>query len=144
MHEIHQQLSSASDVKLVELTSFDAKGSLVPIEELRQIPFNFRRIFYVYDVPVGETRGEHAHRDCKQALICLKGKAKVTCDDGTQEFEFVLDSPRKCLVIPPGIWGKEVYEEEGTILLVLSDVLYNPDEYIHEYPEFLKFRKGST
>ena len=127
-----------SDLKSVE----DKRGALVPIEGGKEIPFEIKRIFYIYGVQKGTERGHHAHKVCNQIFICLKGQVRVSCDDGKKKKSFLLDSPKKALLIPSSLWAVEDYLSEDSLLLILTDQAYDSQDYIREYDHFLKFRSG--
>lgn len=112
-------------------------GTLIAMENEKDIPMTIKRIFYVFNSPKEELRGKHAHKKVNQILICLSGKCTVFVDDSKKIKSFVLDSPEKALFIPNGIWASQEYNKE-TILLVLCDGEYSEDEYIRSYEEFKK------
>ena len=131
----------ADDVISITLRSFNEdKGSLIPIESGIDCLIDIERIFYVHQVPEGEVRGKHAHKETVQVLICLKGKCEVTCDDGKERRTFVLEDPSRALYLPNGIWGEQKYVSDDTLLMVLCNTKYNYDDYIFDYDKFLKFR----
>ena len=101
------------------------------------VPFSPQRWFMVYDVPSPEVRGEHAHRVCEQFLICVSGQVMVAVDDGENRAEVLLDSPATGIYIPAGIWGSQFRYNAEAVLLVLASHLYDPDDYIRDYDEFL-------
>jgi UDP-2-acetamido-3-amino-2,3-dideoxy-glucuronate N-acetyltransferase len=116
----------------------DLRGSLTAGELPGDaIPFTPRRWFLVYDVPSREIRGEHAHRECQQFLICVAGRVSVAVDDGTHRAEVTLDGPTSGVYVPPMVWANEYRYEEGAVLLVLASSPYDPDDYIRDYDEFL-------
>ena len=121
-------------------TVIDPDGNLVPIESKYDVPFPIRRVFYVYGVRDEGKRGMHAHYKTKQLLICLSGKIGVTCKDGRNEKTFLLESPQQGLLIPEMIWDEQIYRGEDAVLLVLSNLKYEPNDYIHDYKEYLKIR----
>lgn len=134
-------LKGIEDVKAISLKQFaDERGQLSIVESFKDVPFSLKRIFYVHGVPVGETRGHHAHRLCQQVFICLAGAIHVTCDDGSCKREFVLNDPATALHVPPSIWAEEKYLEKNSLLLVLTDRSYEPSDYLRDYSEFLQFR----
>ena len=129
------------DVKLYELDSFtEVDGTLVAIEELKQIPFEIKRIFYVFGANDSRRRGKHAHYVTQQVLICLRGDVVVTCRDGSQDCTYILNSPTQALYVPQMVWDEQVYTSEDTILLVLSNTLYDKSDYIEDYSEFKKLK----
>lgn len=115
----------------------DMRGSLVAGEFGRTIPFEVRRYFTVFDVPSRETRGEHAHRECHQFLVCVSGSVSVVLDDGQVRQEFHLDRPELGLHIPPMVWGIQYRYSEDAVLLVFASHHYDADDYIRDYDEFL-------
>lgn len=131
--------------KIIELPKIpDPRGNLTFIEGGRHIPFDIKRVFYLYDVPTGEDRGEHAHKELQQFLICLSGSFDVTLDDGRTKSVIKMNRPWKGLYIPPMIWASEVNFDSGSVCLVLTSDYYNEADYIRDYNEFLdvKFRDG--
>jgi UDP-2-acetamido-3-amino-2,3-dideoxy-glucuronate N-acetyltransferase len=122
----------------------DLRGNLSFGEVSRQIPFEIKRYFLVFDVSSEQVRGEHAHRTLHQFLICVHGRCCVVADDGTYRQEFVLDSPHTGLYIPPMIWAVQYkYSRDGVLLAFTSD-LYNPGDYIRDYAEFLALKKANN
>ena len=115
----------------------DPRGSLTFIEGNRHIPFAIKRVFYLYDVPSGETRGGHAHRTLHQLLLCLAGSFDVLLDDGVAKSEIRLDRPWQALHIPPMIWDTEVNFAPGSVCLVLASDDYLEPDYYRNYDEFL-------
>ena len=130
------------DVKLFNLRNFiEPDGNLVPIESKHDIPFDMKRIFYVYGVENQDDRGKHSHYKTKQVLICLNGEVKVVCDDGKNKQSYTLSKPNQALYIPEMIWDEQVYKSEDSVLLVLANTHYNTDDYIENYEEFVKLKE---
>ncbi len=115
----------------------DLRGSLSVGEISRHIPFPIKRYFIVYDVASKEVRGEHAHKQCHQFLVCVKGSVSVVVDDGTQRQEFLLDRPQLGLHIPPMVWGIQYKYSADAVLMVLASEVYEAEDYIRDYQEFL-------
>jgi len=116
-------------------------GFLTALEENREIPFNIKRIYYVYTVPKEIKRGFHAHRRLEQILICMSGRVKIKVDNGNEKRIFELSNPSKGLYIGPGVW-REMYDfGKNAVLLVLASECYNEGDYIRDYEEFLKMIK---
>ena len=131
-----------NDVKLLNLRTFiEPDGNLVPIESKHDIPFDIKRIFYVYGVENQDDRGKHSHYKTKQVLICLNGEVKVVCDDGKNKQSYTLSKPNQALYIPEMIWDEQVYKSEDSVLLVLANTHYNTDDYIENYEEFIKLKE---
>ena len=113
----------------------DPNGVLCVYEGGQQVPFNILRVFTV-SAKLGDTRGDHAHKQCTQLLICVSGKIRVSCDDGAVVTSHLLNNMGAGLLVPPGIWAKEEYVEDNTILMVLCDRGYEVDDYIRIYDDF--------
>jgi len=116
----------------------DLRGSLIFGEYSQYLPFSPKRFFVVYNVPTVDVRGEHAHREQHQLLVCLNGSCSVVLDDGKNRDEVVLNRPDIGLHIPPMVWATQYKYSKEAILLVLASDIYNADEYIRDYDEFTK------
>jgi hypothetical protein len=129
---------SIFDCKIIDLPRItDPRGNLSFIEESRHIPFEIKRVFYLYDVPTEAGRGAHAHRTLHQFLICLSGSFDVQLDDGLNQATVHLNRPWKGLHIPPMIWAAEVNFDPGSLCLVLASDFYNEADYYRDYEVFL-------
>jgi len=104
------------------------------------IPFEVKRVFYIYDIPGGEDRGAHAHKDCHQFLVAVSGSFEVEMDDGTNKRTVILNRPYYGLHIPPGIWAAEKGFSSGAVCLVLASHKYDEKDYIRDYRNFLKYK----
>ena len=120
----------------------DLRGSLSVGEFDRDLPFTPARYFLVFGVPSRETRGEHAHRECHQFLVCVHGSVRVLADDGRQRREFTLDSPDAGLHLPPMTWGTQYRYSPDAVLLVLASHAYDAGDYIRDYGDFLALAAG--
>jgi UDP-2-acetamido-3-amino-2,3-dideoxy-glucuronate N-acetyltransferase len=118
-------------------TVLDARGSLVWGETGAHLPFSPRRFWCIYDVPPGQTRGNHGHRVLHEVLICLRGGCTVILDDGADRDEVVLDAADVGLHIPPLIWNTQHLFSPDAVLLVLASEVYRAEDYIRDYDEFL-------
>jgi acetyltransferase-like isoleucine patch superfamily enzyme len=116
----------------------DLRGNLSVGEFERDIPFQAARYFLVYDVPTAETRGEHAHVQCHQFLVAIKGSVHVIADDGHRREEFVLDRPNLGLYLPPLTWGIQYRYSSDAVLLVFGSHYYDAKDYIRDYDDFLR------
>jgi dTDP-4-dehydrorhamnose 3,5-epimerase-like enzyme len=116
----------------------DMRGSLSVGEFAREIPFIPLRYFMVFDVPSMEIRGEHAHRECHQFLICVRGNCAVVADDGRKRTEVRLDAPNLGLYLPPMTWGVQYKYSADALLLVFASHYYDSADYIRDYDEYLK------
>lgn len=133
-----------SEAKIIDIPKIvDIRGNLSVVEELKDIPFEIARVYWVYDVPSGESRGGHAHKRLKQFLIALSGSFTVTLDDGTERRKFLLNHPYQGLEIETGIWRTLDDFSSGAVCLVLASELYDEEDYIREYDEFLEYVKCS-
>lgn len=116
----------------------DLRGSLTVGEFERQIPFIPKRYFMVFGVPSAEIRGEHAHHQCHQFLVCVRGACSIVADDGHNREEFRLDHPSLGLHLPPMTWGVQYKYSTDAVLLVFASDYYDPADYIRNYDEFLE------
>ncbi len=116
----------------------DARGNLTVIEAERHVPFAVKRVFYLYDVPPGETRGGHAHRQLEQVMVCVAGACRVELDDGERKRCVRLDSPLRGLYVPPMVWEVETNFEPGSICLVLASDVYSEPDYYRDYAEYVR------
>jgi UDP-2-acetamido-3-amino-2,3-dideoxy-glucuronate N-acetyltransferase len=125
-------------VKLLEFPLIaDPRGNLMFAEFPRHLPFQPKRFFMTYDVPVASVRGEHAHKQLEQVIVCVKGSMEVTVDDGAVRERYLLDSPRTALYIPPLIWGVQHGHSEDCVMLVFASDVYNESGYLRNYGDFL-------
>lgn len=132
-------LPTIDDVKLLKIPKIsDARGSLTFVESHKHFPFDVQRIFYLYDIAEGESRGAHAHRECHHLLIALNGSFDVSIDDGHNKSIVHLDKPDYGLYVPPMIWDAELNFSKGAICLVLASMPYTESDYIRSYDEFLQ------
>jgi uncharacterized RmlC-like cupin family protein len=103
------------------------------------LPFLPKRVFYLYDIPAGEARGAHAHKECHQFIIAASGSFEISIDDGKNKKNVALNRPFYGLHIPPGIWAHELNFSSGSICLVLASLRFDEKDYIRNYDDFLKF-----
>ncbi len=117
----------------------DARGMLVALEENKEIPFNIKRVYYMYDTLADVRRGFHAHKHLQQILICIHGSCKIHLDDGFETAEVTLDKPFEGLYVSNNMW-REMYDfSPDAVLMVLASDFYDENDYIRNYDEFLKF-----
>jgi len=117
----------------------DHRGQLVALEEGKEIPFQVKRVYYMYDTVEGVRRGYHAHKCLEQILICVHGSCKILLDNGKETAVVNLDTPYEGLYISNDMW-REMYDfSEDAVLMVLASELYDEADYIRNYDEFLKF-----
>ena len=131
---------SVYDCSVIELPRIgDRNGSITAVNNSLEIPFEVNRVFYLYDIPGGESRGAHAHKECHQFLIAATGSFEVELFDGTVRRTVSLNRPNIGLHIPPGIWASEVNFSSSSICLVLASHNYQEEDYIRDINEFLKY-----
>lgn len=129
--------NSVFDCSLCELNRVhDEEGNLTYVYENVHIPFPINRVFYSYDIPGGEDRGAHAHKECHQFIIAASGSFEVVLDDGTNKRTVTLNRPFWGLHVPPGIWASEQGFSSGSICLVLASHGYSEDDYIRNYDDY--------
>lgn len=119
----------------------DERGTLVPIESDKDIPFSIKRVYYMYGSENGVRRGYHAHTDLQQVLICIHGSCKVLLDDGLEKKTVELNMPHQGLHIGDYIWREMFDFSDDAVLMVLASGYYNEVDYIRDYDEFLKYVK---
>ncbi|MDZ4070742.1 MAG: FdtA/QdtA family cupin domain-containing protein [Sediminibacterium sp.] len=116
-------------------------GHITAVNNSIEIPFDIKRVFYLYDIPSGESRGAHAHKECHQFLVAVSGSFEVLLDDGLTKRQIMLNRPEIGLHILPGIWASEINFSAGALCLVLASHVYDELDYIRSYDEFLMYRK---
>ena len=131
------------DCPIIELDKHhsDRKGNITVVQNGNTVPFDVKRVYYLYDVPGGESRGSHAHRNLSQLIVAASGSFRVTLDDGDARCSFVLNRPYQGLYVKPGIWRDLDDFSSGAVCMVLASEVYQVEDYIRDYDEFLKFRK---
>ena len=136
-----QDISRVYNCDLIYLDKIgDRNGNVTPVSNNEQIPFEIKRVFYLYDIPGGESRGAHAHKECHQFLVAASGSYEVLLDDGKTKRQVLLNRPDIGLHIPPGIWASEINFSSGSICLVLASHEYDEHDYLRDYNEFLSFK----
>ena len=132
---------SVYDASVISLPVIQFRaGNISPIENRIHLPFDICRVFYLYDIPGGESRGAHAHKECFQFLIAASGSFEIEMDDGICRRQVFLNRPYHGLLIPPGIWASELNFSSGSVCLVMASHGYDPDDYIRNYEDFLAYR----
>ena len=130
------------ECSFIELPKIEMdEGNITPIHPNINVPFDIKRVFYTYDIPGGEARGAHAHKECHQFLIAASGSFEVVLDDGINKRTVLLNRPFYGIHILPGIWAAEQGFSSGSICLVLASHKYDENDYIRNYDDFLKFKK---
>ena len=135
-----QNKNSVFECNLLHLNQIgDRNGHITAVNNNDEIPFAVKRIFYLYDIPGGESRGAHAHKECHQFLIAASGSFEVLVDDGITKRQVLLNRPNLGLHIPPGIWASEINFSSGSICLVLASHEYSESDYLRKYDDYLDF-----
>lgn len=119
----------------------DRRGNLSIIEEMKNVPFEIKRSFWIYDVPGGEIRGGHAFRETQEFIVALSGSFDVVIDDGRVKQTFSLNRSYYGLYVPKMMWRQMVNFSTNSLALVVASTEYNPNDYIYDYEEFLKVKK---
>lgn len=134
--------NSVYDCTIIELDKHhsDRKGNISVVENDTTIPFEVKRVYYLYDVPGGESRGAHAHKELSQLIVAASGSFNVTLDDGNVKRTFTLNRPYQGLYVKPGIWRDLNDFSSGSVCMVLASRPYEAEDYIRKYEEFLKFK----
>ena len=126
--------------QLIQLSKIaDPRGNLSIIEEYKEIPFKIERVYWIYDVPGGETRGGHAYKENQEFIVALSGSFDVVLDDGREKKKFSLNRSYNGLFVPKGMWREMENFSTNSLALVLSSTNYDANDYIRDYSEFLKF-----
>lgn len=137
------ELSNVFDCSMIELDRHhsDRRGNLTVVENGKTLPFDVKRVYYLYDVPGGESRGAHAHKELSQLIIAASGSFTVTLDDGECKRSFFLNRPYQGLYVKPGMWRTLEDFSSGAVCMVLASDVYKKEDYIRDYNEFVEFRK---
>lgn len=130
-------MTQMADVKLVVLPRIhDPRGNLTFIEGNQHIPFSIQRVYYLYDVPGGATRGGHAHKELQQLIIAASGSFDVILDDGSERRKYTLNRPNMGLYIPQLVWRELENFSSGSVCLVMASLPYSEDDYYREFQDF--------
>lgn len=134
--------SCVYDCTMIELDKHhsDRKGNITVVENGMTIPFDVKRAYYLYDIPGGEERGAHAHKELSQLIIAASGSFDVVLDDGKVKRTFTLNRPYQGLLVVPGIWRELRDFSSGSVCLVLASMLYQAEDYIRDYDAYLKYK----
>lgn len=141
--ELARNTFSVFDCTMVELDKHhsDRNGNLTVVENGKTLPFDVKRVYYLYDIPGGENRGAHAHKELSQLIVAASGSFTVTLDDGKCKRSFFLNRPYQGLYVKPGLWRDLVDFSSGAVAMVLASDVYLQSDYIRSYEEFIEFRK---
>ncbi len=137
-------LYNVFDCTIVELDKHHSnrKGNLTVVENGQTLPFDIKRVYYLYDIPGGESRGAHAHKHLSQLIIAASGSFRVTLDDGSVKRSFFLNRPYQGLYVKPGIWRDLDNFSSGAVCMVLASDVYDKEDYIRDYNDFIEFRNN--
>lgn len=137
--------SSVFECNILEFnTVHNRSGNITFVENSQNIPFDIKRVYYLYDVPAGAERGGHAHKELSQLIIAASGSFDIIVDDGNNKKIFELNRPYYGLLIVPGVWREIVNFSAGAICLVLASHKYDEGDYIRDYNEFRKLKNEDT
>ncbi|MGA2408182.1 MAG: FdtA/QdtA family cupin domain-containing protein [Bacteroidales bacterium] len=140
-----KNLSSIYDCCIIELNQIhNRSGNITSIENRINIPFDVRRIYYLYDVPGGAERGGHAHKDLQQLIVAASGCFEVVLDDGKNKKVVELNRPYYGLHVVPGIWRELINFSSGAICLVMASHKYDKNDYLREYNNFIAFKNENS
>ena len=134
--------SSVFDCSILELDKHHhEKGNISIVENNNEVPFDINRVYYLYDIPGGEDRGAHGHKELRQLIIAASGSFDIILDDGKVKRSITLNRPYIGLLVVPGIWRELINFSSGAICMVLASHKYDENDYLRDYSEFLKFKK---
>lgn len=139
---MNKEKTTVYDCTMIELSkNHREKGNLTVVQNEKEIPFDVKRCYYLYDVPGGEERGGHSHKQLKQLIIAASGSFDVRLDDGLVKRTFTLNRPYQGLLVVPGIWRDLDNFSSGSVCLVLASEVYQKEDYIRDYNEFLEWKR---
>lgn len=126
--------------KIIDLPKIiDSRGNLTVAEENKNVPFNIKRVYWVYDVPGGECRGGHAHKQCLEFIVAVSGSFTVTLDNGEEKKTYLLNHPYQGLLVDTAIWRTLDDFSSGAVCMVMASELFEEEDYIRDYDEFVKY-----
>ena len=120
----------------------EIEQGVLRVFELYNLPFTIKRVFSVVNAQGGSKRGQHAHKKCNQLISCISGEINLICDDGNTQVETLLSPDNDAVLVPCGIWAEQNYIKDNSVIIVFCDQLYNEEDYIRDYDEFLKWKKN--
>ena len=139
-------MTTVTDCRLVDLPRIirPAQGTITPVEGGKDVPFDIARVYYLYDVPGGESRGGHAHKELEQVIVAALGSFEVEVDDGSNKKTFTLNRSYHGFYLPRLIWRELKNFSSGAICLVLASQPYREEDYLRDYAEFIQYRNSSS
>lgn len=133
------------DYELIDLPKItDPRGNLTVAEQMKNVPFHIKRVYWTYDVPGGESRGGHAHKALYQLVVAMSGSFTVTLDNGEEQQTILLNHPWQGLLIKPNTWRTLDDFSSGAVCMVLASELFEEEDYIYDYNEFIRYTKNQT
>ncbi len=139
--KIMSKISSVYDCTIITLDRHQhEKGNITVVQNNKEIPFEIDRVYYLYDIPGGESRGAHAHYDLEQLLVAASGSFDVTLDDGNVKRTFTLNRPYQGLYIKSGLWRELDNFSSGSVCMVLASAKYDEKDYIRDYDSFISYK----
>ena len=134
--------TTIDDCHIVELGKHHgATGNLTVVENGKTAQFETKRVFFIYDIPGGVSRGGHSHKTLRELIIATSGSFEVYVNDGNKEQTFILNNPSKALLLPAGVWEELRNFSSGAVALVLASIPYEPTDYIRDFQEFIKYKR---
>ena len=137
-------MTTINDITEIFIPKVHEDRGKIAVIEKNTLPFSIKRVYYLYDVPSDAVRGGHAHIELQQCLIALSGSFDVVLNDGSRSKTVNLNKPNKGLLIPNGIWRELDNFSAGAVCLVMASLVYNEDDYIRDYNDFIKFKISRT
>ncbi len=133
--------STVFDCHIIQLSRIEnATGNVISVSSYQDIPFDIKRVYYLYDIPGGESRGGHAHKRLEQLIVAASGSFDVVLDDGKNKKNINLNLPNYGLFIRPGIWRELVNFSSGAVVIAIASTIYDEDDYIRDYQEFIRYK----
>lgn len=133
------------DNKIIELQKItDPRGNLTVAEANKNVPFDIKRTYWVYDVPGGECRGGHAHKQCLEFIVAVSGSFHVTLDNGKKKTTYLLNHPWQGLLVDTGVWRTLDDFSSGAVCMVLASEKFEEEDYIREYDDYLKYMENEN
>ena len=134
--------TTIDDCRIVELGKHHgATGNLTVVDNGKVENFDTKRVFFIYDIPGGVSRGGHSHKTLRELIVATSGSFEVYVNDGRKERSFLLNHPSKALLLPAGVWEELRNFSSGAVALVLASIPYTPEDYIRNFDEFLKYKQ---
>lgn len=134
--------TTIDDCHIVELgRHHGATGNLTVVENGKIERFDTKRVFFIYDIPAGVSRGGHSHKTLRELIVAASGSFEVYVNDGKNEKSFTLNNPSKALLLPAGVWEELRNFSSGAVALVLASIPYRPTDYIRDFQEFIKYKE---